>query len=360
MKLKDKARIIHNLTMASMRTYDNESLYNASYSHLIRFFEYSHRKHSQWKKENLLVHRYCPICNSRSTSLILDNSDRDACQYSICLDCEFVYANPTPLEKKYNEIYESDYDGLGEWWVKQKEHYGVFQNDPDPALEIIKKRKKNGSFLDFGCGTGWTLKNAQDTYDVFGIDMDDSRINRARELLGDIEKKKIKKLYGLDESSLIEKFDIVYTNQTLEHVLYPMQYLNKFYSWLKPGGILYFSCPASDSFAFKFLGKNNSMATLGHVSLFNRKSLRYALKRTGFESIEIYHMCLDITATEFWKKICGIKFLHRHSFIKNQFVMALLYPAMLITTIMLEGLMSKGILKGNYFYAFSKKPENVK
>ena len=220
-----------------------------------------------------------------------------------------------------------------------------------------KKKEKSGRFLDFGCGTGKILSEAQDRYDVYGIDMSDFRIQKARERLGDSEGRKIINIHELDEASFREKFDVVHGHQTLEHLLDPVHYLKKFYEWLKPRGILYASSPTADSFAFSFLGNINQMATLGHVSLFNKKSLTHALRLIGFEEIQFRHIILDIPAVDFWKKIFNIDFVHNHSFINSKLLIIVLYPLMLVTTAVLQVLASAGILKGNYFYVFAKKPE---
>jgi SAM-dependent methyltransferase len=325
-----------------------------------KFYEYSCKKHNEWKLKGLAHDKNCPICNSNNVKLVLDKADVDCSKYNKCLDCEFVYANPFPLEDYYNEIYISGYDGLDAWWYQRKETHGVNKallNAPYPMLDLLRKRKKGGLFLDYGCGTGWVLNHAQHTYDVYGVDLDDFRIKEARELLGDVEGKKIINLNELDDSYFKDKFDVIHSNQNLEHLLEPMRYLKKFYEWLKPGGILYIASPCSDSFAFSFLGKINSMAVLSHVSLFNKNSLTYALRSVGFEQIEYVNTSLDVSATEFWKKIFNINFIHRHSFIENKYIIAILYPLMLLTTATLKVFTLSGILKGNYFYAFAKKPE---
>ena len=343
-----------------MRTYNNKDLYMHSYNYLMKFYEYSRKKHNEFKLKGLLNDRNCPICNSNNIKLILNKKGVDDCKYSKCLDCEFVYANPTPPEDYYNKIYISGYDGLDAWWFRQKEAHGHSEDiayESYPKLEEIKKRKKNGLFLDYGCGTGYVLFNAQKNYDVYGVDLDEFRVKKAREKLGDIEGKKIVNLYELKDSDFHEKFDVVHSNQNLEHLLEPMQYLKKFYEWLKPGGIIYISSPCSDSFAFRFLGKNNSMAVLSHVSLFSKKSMTYALRSVGFEQIEFSSYTLDVTPLEILKKIFNRDFLHRHNYIDNKLVIIVLYPLVLMTNAILEIFRLVGILKGNYFGVFAKKPE---
>lgn len=359
MKLSRKVKTLHETTMNSLRTYNDKGFYFQSYDYMLKLSDYLYRKYNRWKAKGLLYFRNCPICNSDNTKLILDKSEIDGCKYNKCLDCEFVFQNPIPAQEDYNEIYVSGFGGLDGLWFRQKEKHGHDEyslKDPYTPLEWIKKKKKGGTFLDFGCGTGWVLDKAKGSYDIYGVDIDPGKTRIAREHLGDMEGKKIINLMQLDESYFCERFDVVHTYQFIEHVLDPVHYLKKFYQWLKPSGILFLSAPCSDSFVFSFLGKINSMASPLHPSLFNQRSMGYILQSLGFEQIKFVQVCLDLTATEFWQKLFKINFLHRHLFIENKFLLAVLYPFMLMTTAGLLILYRCGVLKGNYFYVFAKKP----
>jgi len=321
--------------------------------------KYSLNKYSEWHRKGLLRNRNCPVCRSDKGIPILDKRLKDGCRFDKCVSCGLVYANPVPTEEQYNEIYITSYGGLSARWVKEKEKCGLGDeviSDANPVLKWLKKRKKTGVLLDYGCGSGGFLNKAQDYYDVYGVDADDFAIRKARECLNDHGGDKVINFRELKDEAFYNKFDIVHCNQNLEHLLEPIAYLEKFYKWLKPGGIIYISVPASDSFAFSFLKTANSMASLGHVSLFDKRSIKEALKRTGFEDVEIKHKYIDVTATEFWKKMFNIEFIHRHSFISSKFIVFTLYPFMFVTTAFLNILGFFGIIKGNYIEVFAKKP----
>ena len=360
MKLIRGLKKLHKSTMNSLRTqYNNKAFHAHSRDFMAKYNAYARKKRNEWKVGDLLHRRDCPICNSGKAKLILDKTEINGCKYDKCCKCGFVFQNPMPPQTYYNDIYKSGFGGLDKWWFRQKEKdgYGDYSfSKSNKMLDRIKERKKDGAFLDYGCGTGWVLAGAKNIYDIYGVDMDIERIKTARKRLGDIEGKRIINFDEVNKESFHEKFDVVHTNQVIEHLLEPMHYLKNFYKWMKPEGLLYLAAPCSDSFAFSFLGKHNSMASFAHVSLFNKKSLRYVLESIGFEKIEIDYFTLDITASEFWKKIFNLKFLHRHAFVENKFLIIILYPIILVTTAILGMLSLFGILKGNYFYVFAKKP----
>jgi SAM-dependent methyltransferase len=196
---------------------------------------------------------------------------------------------------------------------------------------------------------GEFLLKASEYYDVFGIDIDPDRMETAREKLGVIRGEKIFAFGEIDEAAFAGKFDVIHTNQNLEHLTEPVKYLKKFAEWLKPGGLLFISCPASDSFVFSFLGKHNSMLAVPHVSMFNRRSLSRALSEAGLELKEYRNVTLDLSGLEFIKRILGIKFIHRQSYIESTVLILCLYPPVLVITAFLHVLKRFNIIKGNYF-----------
>ena len=359
MKVREALKRLHIGTMDSMRKYNNKNLYTVSCEFWKKFFEFSRNKYQEWEEANILTNKNCPICNSDHVKLVLERN-LDSCRYNKCLNCEFVYANPNPPSKYYDEIYKTGYDGIDAWWSKQLEKYNMTEDKivgSYPAIEMIKKRKKNGSFMDYGCGSGWVLNKVKDTFDIYGVDLDIGRINEAREKIGDQEGDKIKYYEDIEDSHYKEMFDVIHANQTIEHLLDPIDFLKKMHRWLKPDGIIYLCAPASDSFGFSFLKENYNVFTLGHVSLFNKKSILCALTSVGFDVLEFRQEGVNLSAIDFWKKIFYINFLHRTSYIDSNFLIVALYPIMLFTTGMLALLTKAGVLKGTTFYVFAQKKQ---
>jgi SAM-dependent methyltransferase len=80
-----------------------------------------------------------------------------------------------------------------------------------------------------------------------------------------------------------QKFDLILLLHTLEHVVNPVQLLEKLRSFLKPGGCIYVEVPLG-----AWLEWNNLREPLTHVNFFSEQSLTYCLEEAGLsvEAIE--------------------------------------------------------------------------
>lgn len=81
------------------------------------------------------------------------------------------------------------------------------------------------------------------------FDLNSSNIEFARNFRGvEIENKDI---YELKND---EKFDIVISTENIEHVSYPVEYIDQIKTLLKPGGYLLLTTPHNDKTAIKLMG----------------------------------------------------------------------------------------------------------
>ena len=80
-------------------------------------------------------------------------------------------------------------------------------------------------------------------------------------------------------------FDFIHFWHVLEHVIEPMEVLNKIYRWLKPGGILNLGTPSPDNLVTKIYPYFTGFFDLGsmHTFIFPSKTLNFVLKSIGFE-----------------------------------------------------------------------------
>lgn len=150
------------------------------------------------------------------------------------------------------------------------------------------KVKEHVSLLDIGCSTGWFLKVAQDFgFEIAGIELSEFAAKKANKLLdGDFVK-----TTALNETSFpTEYFDIIHSNQVLEHIQEPIEFINAQRKLLKKDGILVLGTPNMDSLSFKLMrGEWASLKKPDHLIMYNKKSIKYLLDKTGFEILSIYY-----------------------------------------------------------------------
>jgi SAM-dependent methyltransferase len=98
-----------------------------------------------------------------------------------------------------------------------------------------------------------------------------------------------------DLADVEERFDLIYTQQVLEHIAEPLPFLEQARERLAPGGILHVAVPNHSGFtalARRMLPKM-SPTRYGfieypyHMRAYNRKSLGALLQRAGFKDIHV-------------------------------------------------------------------------
>ena len=138
--------------------------------------------------------------------------------------------------------------------------------------------------LDVGCGDGFHLsllrKYGNPSWTLEGVDLD------ARAVEATTRRGLVARLGTIEEMDLdAERYDVVYTIQTLEHVAAPDRILAAIRRVLKPGGRLIIVTDNTDSVDFGWF----KTAYWGgyhfprHWNLFNRSSLTRLAHKEGFE-----------------------------------------------------------------------------
>ena len=149
--------------------------------------------------------------------------------------------------------------------------------------EAIRQRKAR--FLDVGCGAGLFLDMIRHlhSWSVMGVEPSPNMARYARKTF-DVS---VFKGYVQDMPSGM-KFDIVGSQDVLEHVASPKCFLKGLAERLAPEGILFLTTPNSDDPEFKEKGSEYYALSPGmHLFLFNRASTIGLLRELGFRSLRI-------------------------------------------------------------------------
>lgn len=170
-------------------------------------------------------------------------------------------------------------------------------------LEIARGHA-HGRFLDVGCGDGSfgaAVKRELEA-DVYGVDISDEAVRKARE--NGIESVSL----DIDEDDLPftnDFFDAVFCGEVIEHVYSPDRLLDEIHRVLRPGGHLFLTTPNMASWfnrislvlgfqpVFSDISLRHAyghfwkMEPMGHLRLFVLRSLRMLLEACGFEVLDV-------------------------------------------------------------------------
>ena len=210
-------------------------------------------------------------------------------EWKVCLGCGLVFQNPRfkqeDIEKFYenssyrDENYPSDAD------IRySKRIFTRFEKifNDDFGLDI--HNIKNANILDFGCAIGGSFEFIKKHNNIYGIELDKKLRDYANKHFD------IKAYDRLEKISDIQ-FDIIFTNNVLEHVYDPNEFFEFVKTNLKPSGILVIVLPTykfgeHPATILHFNYAHNIM--VDHVSLSNWLN-NYSLHMSDYRYIRQVH-----------------------------------------------------------------------
>lgn len=191
----------------------------------------------------------------------------------VCRQCGLGIVKTSKTQEEIDRIYSD-----GDYWHKIKLspemelHYYAQSRHRLKSILSFVDRNKALKILDVGAGQGFILEALRitkvfHTYEYFFLEPDN-------ESAASIEKNGGKRVKGLSETE--SKFDVIFLNHVLEHVLEPDIMLQSLRKLLNKDGILYIEVPNSD---YKF--KND---VFPHTLFFTDESLEKLARNNGFET----------------------------------------------------------------------------
>jgi 2-polyprenyl-3-methyl-5-hydroxy-6-metoxy-1,4-benzoquinol methylase len=234
-----------------------------------------------WPQNHLEKINHCPYCLSEKKRLSLSEVQDWTFQsspgkwfYFECLSCGALYLNPRPTESSISKAYRNYYthnvnfNSLKEklkTLIRNEIYSEYLKHNIHPRLNISKpfcflltpfkyllnipyelnylKQLPKGKLLDVGCGSGKTLKIAQQLgWKVYGIEIDRNAVKSARR-----DGLEVTHASYEDLKKFNSEFDCVICSHVLEHVYQPLKLIKLISERLKPGGVLLLSLPNAQS-----------------------------------------------------------------------------------------------------------------
>ena len=206
-----------------------------------------------------------------------------------CIRCEFIWQKFVPNTIFLNNLYEKYIDKKSSLKKSLNKIKKSKQNDEfqfNQIENLINKKKKKISILDYGAGWGHWAQSAKNFgFNVSCLEYSRSRISYLKKNgLNTINKKKINKIKS--------QFDFIRCEQVIEHVSELKPTIKNLFRLLNRNGIIYISVPNgnkiinSKNFENKLI-KKGPVQPLEHLNCFNNFSLNKILLINNFKKIPI-------------------------------------------------------------------------
>ncbi len=248
-------------------------------------------------KSRAVVRIPCPVCNQGENTLLFKlGSSLFPNNISFCHFCGFIFQNPRPSEKEWNEYYS---EGYYDKFHRPRPHIEDAEFKSDVSAVPFKRIKqyllinnrrhgivlKGNRVCEIGAGSG----NVISTFD--GNEL--YAIEPSEECRDVLKKKGISiVLNSIDQAKDSNyKFEIILIRHALEHVYYPKSFLKTVSNLLADKGIMYIAVP-------NILISNGTfvnMFTYPHISYFSIHTLEYLCRSIGYDVLAI-----EVDTDEIW------------------------------------------------------------
>jgi 2-polyprenyl-3-methyl-5-hydroxy-6-metoxy-1,4-benzoquinol methylase len=224
----------------------------------------------------------CPVCGSRDREPILRVETCARPEWLLrCLKCRLVQPEQLPKAAELQEYYSRySYDHQESWSVDSATQASLTE-----LARSLRRYRTSGRLLDVGCGAGAVLRTmSADGWLAEGQEISAAATDRLEEEGFRIHREALEQLPSVDAT-----FDVVVMSEVIEHLPAPDVTLRAVYRLLRPGGALYLTTPNFGSLSRRVLRDQWRAIDLpGHLSYFDRRSLKAYLARAGFSEVSVW------------------------------------------------------------------------
>lgn len=255
---------------------------------LIGLFEQSIKKPDQFKcilcdshnGKEFLAYKNYPLFECQDCGLVSPNIDLGL------VDEEKVYDDKATLEDVRHDVLNN--------YEYRKNNYGGERLKY--ILEKTNISKEEIKLLDVGCGTGFFLDHLRDkNINYKGLELADFLVEICRE-------KKLNVIKGDLKDEPRASYNIITLYDVLEHLRDPIGMFKTLNDKLVMGGYVLAYTPNIHSLAFLLQKeRQNNVYAFMHLCFFDKKSLDYLAKQTGFEVYSVDFYGLDVMDYLFMK-----------------------------------------------------------
>ncbi len=222
------------------------------------------------------------------------NPDRVHYRIVQCQRCGLIYSNPVLDEKALDQFYRNSHLTYEELLGDLTETYGHYM---ERATRIVPER---GNFLEIGCGDGFLLEKALTLgyQHVHGVEPSAEAVAKARPDL----RQRIHNGF-LREGLFPENFfDLIAFFQTLDHLLYPNEFLQTVWRILKQKGVVLALNHDVRAWSARILGERSPIIDIEHIYLYDKHTMRRLFEQNSYTVLEV-GSAFNIYPLNYWVKM---------------------------------------------------------
>jgi 2-polyprenyl-3-methyl-5-hydroxy-6-metoxy-1,4-benzoquinol methylase len=208
----------------------------------------------------------------------------------------FVEVSPKPSSQELTDYYR------GQYYEKADSKTSQYSYEYDATERIYKQLgaqetyhlmgRGSGHVLELGYGEGFFIDYfAERGWDVSGVDFTEEGLMQYFPHLR--ERLAVEDVYAFTDAAIAadKRYDLVVTNNVVEHVREPLELLRAMRRMIKPDGIMRAVVPNDGSWLHRLLverelGRDNFwVAPPAHLNYFTFDTFRIALEATGWEVV---------------------------------------------------------------------------
>jgi 2-polyprenyl-3-methyl-5-hydroxy-6-metoxy-1,4-benzoquinol methylase len=238
----------------------------------------------------------CRICKKNKFKTVYKDPIRDGGirgksikGYKIieCLSCNLVQLYPVP--DQLDEFYEShEYRSKWDNKFKPADIHSKYDHEQNERIKRIGIQNiRNKTIIDLGASAGVFLDS------TLGIAKETIAIEPMN-LYKNYLISKGHKYFAYPEEAIKSKIkaDIITSFDVIEHIKYPMKFLENAYKLLKSGGIFILSMPNYDDLLLSLMKDKFSpfFFQTAHLNYFNKSCIQNMYKKSNFDEIEFDYL----------------------------------------------------------------------